>query len=177
MQIKTESFLGGLVMALIAGITSAGMSLAFVYGQGPIVEAMKANGAGDIPANMAVWAAGLMGAGLICVAYPSYLMTKRKSWRVLLENKGELALSVVQGAQCTLVVMLLGKGMLMLGALGASVGFGIQQAMQTVGNQGLGFISGEWRGVYGKPRRQMYGAIALVLIASVVMAWANHMIH
>ena len=36
----------------------------------------------------------------------------------------------------------MGKGMLLLGVLGASVGFGIQQAMQMTGTQLLGFISG-----------------------------------
>ena len=46
-----------------------------------------------------------------------------------------------------LALTLPGKGMLMLGALGAAIGGGIQQAMQMVGGQGTGFISGEWRGV------------------------------
>lgn len=45
--------------------------------------------------------------------------------------------------------------------------------MQMVGGQGIGFLSGEWRGVYGKPRWQMYGAIGLLLVAMIVMAYAN----
>ena len=61
----------------------------------------------------------------------------------------------------------------LLGAIGAFVGAGIQQAMQMIGGQGLGFISGEWRGVYGKPQRQMYLAVAALIIATIIMAYGN----
>jgi hypothetical protein len=41
------------------------------------------------------------------------------------------------------------------------------------GNQGLGFISGEWKGVLGKPRYQMYLAIAVMIVAALIMAYGN----
>jgi len=63
--------------------------------------------------------------------------------------------------------------MLLLGALGASIGVGIRQAMQMIGGQGLGFVSGEWRGVHGRPRIQMYLAIAILIAASVILAYGN----
>ena len=44
----------GLIMIIIAGVLSCGISFSFIYAQGPIVAAMKAQGAGDIPANIAV---------------------------------------------------------------------------------------------------------------------------
>ena len=60
--------------------------------------------------------------------------------------------------------------------LGAAIGAGIQQAMQMVGGQGTGFISGEWRGVHGKPRLQMYASIALLILASFIMAYSKNLI-
>ncbi len=96
-QPRTGSFAGGLIMVVIAGALSAGISFAFVYSQGPIVSAMKAHGAGDIPANFAVWAIGLLGGALIInVTYPAYLMTKNKSWGVLLDSwwDGHLAVAI-----------------------------------------------------------------------------------
>jgi L-rhamnose-H+ transport protein len=167
------SFLGGLVMVIFAGALSAGISLAFVYSQGPIVSAMKANGAGEIPANLAVWAVGLLGGALINVTYPAYLMTKHSSWNVLFESWKELALAIVMGFNFIIGVAIMGKGMLLLGPLGASVGFGMQQATQMLGSQGVGFASGEWRGVIGKPRNQMYLAIATLIAAALVMAYGN----
>ena len=41
---------------------------------------------------------------------------------------------------------LLGQGMLLLGPLGASVGWGLVQGSVILGGQVLGFASGEWRG-------------------------------
>jgi len=159
-------------MAVLAGVLSVGLSFSFVYSQGPIVKAMKAQGASDIPANFAVWAIALLGGALINVLYPAYLMTKNNSWQVLKESWREVALSILIGASCV-GVALMGKGMLLLGALGASVGFGIQQAAQMLGNQGVGFISGEWRGVHGTPRMQMYMAILVLITAAIVLAYAN----
>jgi hypothetical protein len=167
------SFLGGLIMVVVAGALSAGISFAFVYSQGPIVAAMRANGAGEIPANFAVWAVGLLGGALINVTYPAYLMTKHSSWNVLFESWKELALAILMGFNFIIGVAVMGKGMLLLGPLGASVGFGVQQAMQMLGSQGVGFASGEWRGIIGKPRNQMYLAIAILIAAAVVMAYGN----
>jgi hypothetical protein len=172
-QAAPSTFLGGLIMTVIAGVLSCGMALAFVYSQGPIVEAMTKNGASQVAANFAVWAAGLFGGALVNVVYPAYLVSRTKSWGVLTQNWKELALSSIIGVNLILAASFLGMGMILVGALGASIGFGIQQAMQMLGGQGLGFISGEWRGIGGRPRQQMYGAILLLLVAALLMALGN----
>jgi hypothetical protein len=241
LQQPSGSFFVGLIMTVIAGVLSAGIMLAFVYSQGPIVARvsilepgatlelavtdnkpltgsypvspegeialkglgtihvadMSAKAAADkiaamlhlsqqpekdakvrvettnILAVFPVWAVGLLGGALINILYPIYLMTKNKSWGLLTTNWKEFGLSVIVGIQFCVAVVLVGKGMVLLGVLGASVGAGIQQAMQMVGGQGLGFISGEWRGVHGQPRLQMYLAIAVLIVATIVMACAN----
>jgi L-rhamnose-H+ transport protein len=170
---RSGSFFGGLIMTIIAGVLSCGMSLSFVYSQGPIKDAMKAQGASDLSATFAVWAVGLLGGSLLNVIYPAYLMTRKRSWGVLGQSWKELALAGVIGLNMAIGIVLMGKGMVMLGALGASVGFGIQQASQMLGGQGVGFISGEWKGVLGKSRRQMYAAIAILIFAAVIMAFGN----
>ena len=141
--------------------------------QQPEADAKVRVETGNILAVFPVWAVALFGGALVNLAYPAYLMTKNKSWGVLATNWPEVGLSIIMGVQFCVAVVLAGKGMLLLGVLGASVGAGIQQAMQMVGGQGLGFISGEWRGVHGKPRRQMYFAIALLIVATIIMAYAN----
>jgi hypothetical protein len=120
-----------------------------------------------------VWASAAFSGALLNLLYPIILMTKGRSWGVLLTNWKEFGLTGIMGFQTFLALTLPGKGMLMLGALGAAIGGGIQQAMQMVGGQGTGFISGEWRGVEGKPRYQMYGAIALLILASFIMAYSK----
>ena len=49
----------------------------------------------------------------------------------------------------------------------------IQQGMQMLGNQGVGFLSGEWRGVYGAPRKQMYLAIVILIMTAMILAYGN----
>ena len=77
------------------------------------------------------------------------------------------------GITFTAFVVLMGSGLRMLGPLGASVGFGVFQAVQLSGAQSLGFLTGEWQGVRGRPRRQMYSAITLLLVAVIIIAYAG----
>lgn len=176
LQKKQGNFLGGLIMASIAGVLSCGLSFAFVYSQGPVIEALKAQGAGETAATFGVWAIGLLGGALINVLYPAYLMTTHKNWHVLIYNGKDALLASCIGITLIITVVLTGRGMLLLGALGASVGFGIQQAMQMLGCQSVGFVSGEWKGVHGKPVKMMYAAIATLVIAALIMAYGNSLI-
>jgi len=131
---------------------------------------------GSIPANFGVWAVGLMAGAIVNLAYAAYLLTKKRTWGVLFAHPKELALSIIIGVNFSVAVALMGKGMLLLGALGGSVGWGIQQAMQMTGNQGVGFLSGEWRGVRGKPRELMYLAIGILIVAAAIMAAGNSLV-
>ena len=63
--------------------------------------------------------------------------------------------------------------MLLLGALGASVGFGIQQGMQILGGQTVSLASGEWKGAPPQSGRAMIIATACLLGAAVLMAVGN----
>jgi L-rhamnose-H+ transport protein len=168
-------FLGGLLMCIFAGVTSTGISLSFVYAQAPIIKAMEARDVSGIPANMAVWAAVLFGGACVNLGYPAWLMTKNRSWAMMAKCWPDVALSAALGAQIIVSIILLGRGQLFLGALGASVGFGIQQTIQVLGNQAVGFVSGEWRGVGGRPLRQMIAAVAILILAVVVLAYANQL--
>lgn len=172
-ETKSGGFAIGLIMVVVAGILSAGWGFAFAYSQGPIIGALKDHGAPDIAANVGMWAVAFFGAALVNVLYPVYLMTKNNSWGILVGNGREIVLSIVYGILFFIPSLLLGKGMLLLGPLGASVGIGVQQSMQMLGAQGLGFVSGEWRAVTGKPRMHIYIAIVILVIAIVIMAFGN----
>jgi L-rhamnose-H+ transport protein len=175
-QKTSQGFLGGLVMVIIAGVLSTGPNFAFAYSQDPIIKAVKAQGAGDIASTFAVWAVGMLSGAMINILYPAYLMSKNKSWHVLRDSWRETGIPVIGGIQFVLAIVLLGNGNLMLGALGASVGWGIYQAMQILGGQAVGFASGEWKGILGTPRQQMYVAIIIFLLATVVMGYGNSLV-
>lgn len=167
----------GLLMAVVAGVLSAGISFSFVYSQGPIVTAMKARGAGEIPANIAVWAVGLAAGFLINILFPAWLMTTRKTWGLLLRSPGQIVLAALMAVAMSMAIILMGQGMIWLGALGASIGFGVQQAMQMLGGQAVGFISGEWRNVARGVVLTMVGAIVLLILGAAIMAYGNSLPH
>lgn len=171
----TAGFLKGLMLMILAGVFSSGLSLAFIYSQGPIIEAVKRQGAGEITANFTVWALGILGGALVNILYAAYLMTIKKTWHLLFVRKGEMIFGAIVGLQFIFSIILLGRGMVLLGILGASIGFGIQQSMQVVGNQLVGFIGGEWKDVNGKPRKTMYAAIVIILTAVIIFSFSNTM--
>ena len=175
-SVKSGTFLSGLIMAIIAGILSSCISLSFVYSQGPVIAAVKSQGASELVANVSVWAMGLMGGVLVNLGYPLWLMAKNRSAKKLFAFSKETAFAAIIGVQLLCGAIMLGRGMVLLGILGASVGFGIQQSLQIIGNQSVGFISGEWRGVNGKPRKILFSAIGIFIIAVVILAYANAII-
>jgi L-rhamnose-H+ transport protein len=167
---RRGGFAVGLVMVIVAGVLSAGWGFAFAYSSDPIIKAATAQGASRLAANFAVWAFALSGAVLPNLLYPVWLLSWRRSWNVIWAHPGEIGLSVIYGVLFFAPCVLLGKGMILLGPAGASVGTGITMATLILGGQILGFVSGEWRGVHGAPRRLMYIAIVLLVAAVAAMA-------
>ena len=174
-QVLAGVFWGSLLMVVVAGIFSCGYTLAFVYGQGPIIAALKHNGAGEVASAYAVWAVGYAGGALVSVGYAAFLLTNNKSWGVLRANRKEFLLAGLIGLNIAVSVALLGNGMLLIGALGGAVGSGLYQTTWMLGGQAVGFVSGEWRGVSGWPRVQMCLAIALLLLTALIMVIGNSM--
>jgi hypothetical protein len=167
------SSLSGIVMSVVAGVLSVGFSFAFVYCQAPIVAAMMKSGAGEFQASFAVWAIALLSAGILNSGYFAFQMTKNKSWDVFFKYWSEAFLAVIFGVMFIAGFIFMGKGMLLLGVLGASIGFGLQQSMLIVGSQIVGFVGGEWKNAAKPVLKQAYIAIALLIIAAVILSIAN----
>ena len=170
---RSGGFLGGLILCVVSGFCSVGPSFAFVYSQGPIRSAMLERGASEWPAAVSVWTMGMLLGALVNLVYPAILMTKHRSWHVIRESPKEIGLSLIVGLNLFLAFSLWFQGMLLMGPMGGSVGFGIYFALQILGAQGLGLISGEWRGVHGRPAKQMCAAVAILVLAAGIMAYAS----
>lgn len=127
----------------------------------------------NLLAPFPVWAVGMMAGALVNLLFPLYLMRRNRSGHLLLTSWRELPFPLIGGLQFIAAILVLGVGSLKLGALGASVGWGIYQAMQVLGGQAVGFLSGEWRGVHGRPRTQMYLAILVIIVAACIVAFGN----
>jgi len=169
----SNRFAISLMLALLAGVLSCGYTFSFVYSQGPVISALKAQGASEVAASFAVWALALAGGALVSVGYAAWRLTGNKSWGVFLESPKEFGLALVIGLNISVSIALLGSGMLLMGAMGGSVGTGLQQIAWMLGGQAAGFLSGEWRGVNGRPRKWMLTAMGLLMLAALLMAGGN----
>ena len=167
------SYAVNMLIITLCGVLSAGISFTFIFSKDDIVRAVSAKGAGPVAANASVWAIALLAGMLVNVVYPAILIAREGSWAKFVQYPGQILLSAMIGVQFFTGVLLMGQGMLALGVLGASVGFGMSQGMQIVGGQILGFVSGEWRGAPRHARHLIYAAIALLLTAAVILALAN----
>lgn len=170
---RSGDFFTSLVLVLVAGIMSCGFTFSFIYGQGPVISAFKAHGAGDIPATFAVWAVALAGGALVNVGYAAWWITRNRSWDRLLQCPQEFLLALVIGLNSAASIALLGTGMLLIGPLGGSAGTGLQQIGFLLGGQLVGIVSGEWRGVHCRSTRRIVMAVALLIAAAMIIASGN----
>jgi hypothetical protein len=51
---------------------------------------------------------------------------------------------------------------------------GVQMVTQLFGNQLVGFVSGEWRGIRGRPMAFMCGGILLLSVAAAILALCKY---
>ena len=168
------NFLEGLLLVTLAGILSTGLSLSFVYSQNAVTAAIQAQNAGGLlTESFAPWAFSVVGGALVQLVIASISLTRKKMWGLFFDRPAEVVFGALAGLQFFASLLCLGRGMLLLGALGASIGFGIQQSIQTVANQLVGFIGGEWKGVKGVSRWTMYSAVYAILIAVALLSFSK----
>ena len=167
---KGGAFSVGLAMAAASGVLQAGLSFAFVYSQGPLMEALAVRGANDAGAVAAVWAATLPGGAAVNALFPLWLMRRHRTAALLL-NGGDFCLCVVRAVLFVGFLVCMGTGMRRMGALGASLGFGLYQGFQIISAQGVGVVSGEWRGVPRRIRFLMAWSVFLLLAAVSALAF------
>jgi hypothetical protein len=130
-QSKKKTFKYWLFLATFAGVLQVGLSFAFVYSQGPIIQPLLSGGASEVGVISAVWAVTLLGGAILNIIYPAYLIWKRHTLRRLL-CVHDFFLCIIRAILFMSLVLSLGTGMLFLGTMGASLGFGIYQGLQVV---------------------------------------------
>jgi len=109
---------------------------------------MKANGAGEMPASLAVWPSACPAAALVNILYPIFLITKNKSW-VFWQELGRGGAGCLDGSNSLWQFALMGKGMLLLGPGHLLVSASSRQRRLSV--PGLVLSAVEMRGVMGRP--------------------------
>lgn len=169
-----HNYVAWVLTAVFAGILSAGLNFSFAFGQGVAIAA-RAAGASATSATYPVWALAMLGGMIPNLVYPAVLCFRNRSWNVFLGSpRSDFPLSISLGVLFMGSTVLYGLGAVRLGLLGTSVGWGIMQIMQIVVGNLSGFLTGEWKLAGPKPVRLMIAGVAVLVAASVVMAYGNY---
>jgi hypothetical protein len=128
---------------------------------------------GSIPAAFGACVIPLLGGTVVACGYTIFLLFRNRTWSLFLHGGWDIGFVIIMALTNSVSFLLWGKGTLMLGAIGASIGWGISQATKVVGSVGLAYVSGEWHGVKGKPLIQMRVAVIILISAAVIMAYGK----
>jgi L-rhamnose-H+ transport protein len=162
-----------LVLAILCGLLAPMINYSFVFGQQIAARAVQL-GVSPIRAAYTVWPVTLAGGLLPNLAYCIYLLSKKKTWSIFfgpwLPDAGFAVLMAVlwMGA-----VAIYGAASVCLGALGTSVGWGLTQILSIMTANIGGLLAGEWTAAPISARRTLYAGLALLTVATVMLAAGN----
>ena len=162
-----------LALAILCGILAPMINYSFVFGQEIAARAVQL-GISPIRAAYTVWPVTLAGGLLPNLAYCLFLLSREKTWKVFrgpwLPDAGFAVLMAVlwMGA-----IAVYGVASVCLGALGTSVGWGLIQILSIMTANIGGLLAGEWTAAPNSARRTLYAGLALLTVATFLLAAGN----
>jgi L-rhamnose-H+ transport protein len=159
----------GLLICLASGILGSSFNFAMINGK-PIEKVAIAHGASPSYATNATWPIALTAGCLVAIVYCLLLIVKNKNGRDFFAARTGInwLYSFLMALLWYGGVMIYGIAVTKLGELGASIGWAILQSVTVATGAGLGFITGEWKGV----GRKIIGLLlvgVLILISGIVI--------
>jgi L-rhamnose-H+ transport protein len=174
--VKRESGGGyamALALAVLCGLLAPMINYSFVFGQEIAARAVQL-GISPIRAAYTVWPVTLAGGLLPNLAYCLYLLSKKKTWNLF---RGpwlpDVGFAVLMAVLWMGAVAIYGVASVCLGVLGTSVGWGLIQILSIMSANIGGLLAGEWAAAPGSARRTLYAGLALLTVATVMLAAGN----
>ena len=162
-----------LALAILCGLLAPMINYSFVFGQEIAARAVQL-GISPIRAAYTVWPVTLAGGLLPNLAYCLYLLSKKKTW-VLFRGPWlpDAGFAVLMAVLWMGALAIYGVASVCLGALGTSVGWGLIQILSIMTANIGGLLTGEWTAAPISARRTLYGGLALLTVATVLLAAGN----
>jgi L-rhamnose-H+ transport protein len=161
-----------LAIAISSGVLSCFMNFGFTYGN-PIAQRAQAFGASVANAPNVLWLIILMCGFVANASFCCYRLFNNGTWaKYGTETTRYFGWALVMAVFWVGSLVAYGQGANKIGALGPSVGWAILMSMNIAASNAWGAATGEWRGASGEAIRTMAGGVGMLLIATVVFAWA-----
>lgn len=171
---RRGSYKLGVLTCVGAGILIPGGNLALAFGS-EITRQAQALGASPLRSVNALWAVAEFPLFLCSAAYCLFLLrrnrTVAKFWQPGTGHYWALILGM--GAVQMAGIALYGFGATSLGVLGTSIGFSILMSSMIITANGLGVVSGEWKGAGARPAAWMAAGL-FILTAAIFLIGYGH---
>lgn len=159
----------GVLIAVVGGIFSPMLNMAFISGQ-PIAQMAQKLGADSITSTFAIWFIALLGGFVVNEVYAMYLLFSHGSWKAYRKLTGEfLGATVLAGVLWFVGLIFFGIATVKIGPLGSSVGWAIFISLSIIIANIWGIVFGEWKGAK-KPLRLQLLSITLITIGIACIA-------
>ncbi len=165
-------YTGALVLAIVCGVMAPMLNFGLAFGGGLERQAVR-YGAAPANAPFAVWPIVLAGGLIPNAAYAVYLLNRNRTWSRFGRVWPDVGLSALMGLLWMGAVATYGLATRYLGALGTSAGWGLFQILMIVAANVSGLVTGEWAKAGSRALRILLSGLALLAIATALMAAAN----
>jgi len=171
-SVSRSGYGAALAITIIAGVLTPMLNFALAFGR-PVLERAVELGASRANATYAVWALALLGGLLVNLAYCGYLLRRNKTWGAFGARSWDGLGAVVMGLMWMGSIALYVVATTYLGPSGAAVGWGLFSIFVILAANLSGLVMGEWRVAGARTLRTLGLGLALLTMASAVIAWGN----
>jgi L-rhamnose-H+ transport protein len=174
--LRARRFGGTLTVCAASGVLSACANLGFAFTSRVGEEAQKL-GTNPVFSTLASWMPVFWGATVSLLVWFISLQIKKGTWR---KNFGPEAVfdwsnGALMGAIWFVGTIPYGMGAYYLGRLGTSVGWAVNIASSLIVANVFGFLTREWTRAPARAIRTLYGGLAILIAAIVLLAIGSSM--
>ena len=169
-RVYPRSFSTGLAICIFTGVFGSSINLGFAF-SGEIIRRSLALGGSVTTSTFVVWTLVFGTSFIPNLIYCSFLLFRGGGWsRFLAEGWTKEAALAISMAVLSLGAFIgYGRGALVMGRYGTSVGWALFVAANVVASTLAGLIMGEWKGTSQHTRRLLLAAVAVLLLTVAIL--------
>jgi len=170
---KSKNIVKGIIIASVCGVLSSLLNVGFANAA-PVARAAEASGVITRNSSLAAWIVVLAGAYLMNAGYAVVLLCKNRSWNSFgVTRSGKAFMWAIVAGLCWFAALgIYGQGSALLGEIGPVIGWPMLLGLSLIVSNSWAYGSGEWKDA-GKAFRLLLIGVAVLIIASVILGYAN----
>jgi len=167
------AYLFVMLIAVVSGLLAALLNIALAFG-GEIVGLARDQGAAPAWAVFSVWPLALLGGLVVNLAYSMILMSRDHTWGTFAAKPSDIGFPILGGSLWMIAIAIYSSGTVFLGVLGVSIGWALFQITLILSGNLAGMWTGEWKSSSKKIFNANLAGVAVLFLATVMMAVANY---